>query len=216
MADQAFVFMGGTFDPVHVGHLRTALELKHLLDVNEVRLIPSKVPVHREEPNCSSEQRLAMLKLAVADEPALVADAREILSTQPSYTLLTLQGIRNEIGDEQPICMVMGMDAYLSLPSWHKWERFLDLCHLVVVTRPGYAMPESSPMYTYTLQNRVSCSSELFQTAAGKVLLQELTPLAISATQIRQEIARGFSPRYLLPDGVWQYIQENNLYGLTN
>ena len=216
MADQAFVFMGGTFDPIHLGHLRTALELKQFLDVEKVRLIPSKVPVHREEPNCSSDQRLAMLELAVANEPALMADTREILSTQPSYTLLTLQSIRDELGDDPSLCMVMGMDAYLSLPSWHQWERFLDLCHLVVVTRPGYEMPESSPMYAYTLQNRVACASELFQVAAGKVLLQELTPLAISATQIRQEIARGYSPRYLLPDEVWQYIQENNLYGLTN
>ncbi|GGC03954.1 putative nicotinate-nucleotide adenylyltransferase [Marinobacterium zhoushanense] len=208
-----FVFMGGTFDPVHNGHLRTALEIQQWLDIPEVCLIPSKMPVHRDEPGCSSEQRLAMVQLAVADEPCLCADAREILSDQPSYSLLTLESLRAELGPRRPLCMVMGMDAYLGLPSWHRWESFLDICHIIVVTRPGYGFPDDSQMRRFSDRHAAPSVETLKQLPAGRVLLHELTPLGISATQIRRLIAQGDSPRYLMPDAVWDYIQTNKLYG---
>lgn len=216
MAKAPVVFMGGTFDPIHNGHLRTALELRQQLGVEQVCLIPSRVPVHRENPGCSAEQRLAMVELAVTDEQGLCADPREILADQPSYSLFTLQSLRQEKGPECPICMVMGMDAYLGLPKWHQWERFLDLCHLIVVMRPGYHLPEGELISEFTRRHQVENSASLLQRPCGGVYLQELTPLAISATQIRNTISAGNSPRYLLPDSVWQYIQEQNLYGLTN
>ncbi|WP_027855633.1 nicotinate-nucleotide adenylyltransferase [Marinobacterium litorale] len=208
-----FVFMGGTFDPVHNGHLRTALEIRQWLDVPEVCLIPSKVPVHREAPGCTSEQRLEMVRLAVAGEPALTADAREILSDQPSYSLLTLESLREELGPGKSLCMVMGMDAYLTLPGWHRWERFLDLCHIVVVARPGYDYRPEEHMRRLTDQHAARSAQALKSSPCGYVLIHELTPLGISATQVRQLITRGESPRYLLPDPVWEYIQTNKLYG---
>ncbi|MBS99997.1 MAG: nicotinate-nicotinamide nucleotide adenylyltransferase [Oceanospirillaceae bacterium] len=205
--------MGGTFDPIHNGHLRTALEIRQWLDVPEVCLIPSKMPVHRGEPGCTSEQRLEMVRLAVAAEPSLTADDREILSAQPSYSLLTLESLRAELGPDKPLCMVMGMDAYLTLPGWHRWERFLDLCHIIVVARPGYDYRPEAQMRQFTDSHAASSAAVLKSTPCGHVLIHELTPLGISATQIRQLIARGESPRYLLPDPVWNYIQTNKLYG---
>lgn len=215
MPKDAFVFMGGTFDPIHNGHLRTALELQQWLGVDQVCLIPSKQPVHRGEPGCSSEQRLAMVRAAVADEPALQVDEREILSDKPSYSLLTLQSLRAALGAEKPICMIMGMDAYLTLPSWHEWQQFIELCHLVVVQRPGYTLPDDSVMAVFTQQHLADTPQQMLTQPAGSVLIHELTPLGISATQVRQSIQAGRSPRYLIPDQVWQYIQENHLYGLS-
>ncbi len=211
--NDAFVFMGGTFDPIHFGHLRTALEIQQWLGVKQVNLIPSKVPVHRNAPGCSSEQRLAMVQHAVAEEPALVADAREIESTQDSYTLFTLQALRQEQGSTTPVCMVMGMDAYLSLPGWREWQAFLDYAHIIVVARPGYRIQPDDTMAQFTERFGVSDTSELLSKPHGHVLIHEMTPLGISATQIRQLVAQGQSPRYLFPDPVWAYIKEHNLYG---
>ncbi|MBY4676204.1 nicotinate-nucleotide adenylyltransferase [Marinobacterium arenosum] len=213
MNQSAFVFMGGTFDPVHHGHLRTALEIQQWLAVDQVCLIPSKMPVHRGEPGCSSEQRLAMVQCAVADTESLSADPREILSEQPSYSLLTLQSLRDEFGPQRPICMVMGMDAFLTLPSWHNWRQFMELCHILVVTRPGYHYQPDADMRDFMQRHQTDDKQRLLGEPAGCVLLHELTPLAISATQIRQLIRAGLSPRYLLPDRVWDYIKQHQLYG---
>lgn len=211
---QPLVFMGGTFDPVHNGHLRTALELKQWLGVDQVCLIPSGAPVHRDEPGCTPRQRLAMVQLAVQDEPALCADPREIESDAPSYSLLTLQALRRERGADCPIIMTMGMDAYQTLPSWHQWESFLDYAHILVLARPGYEGAEADPqLLHFTREHQTSEVGELLSRPAGRVHIQELTPLGISATQIRRLIAQGQSPRYLLPEPVWQYIQQHKLYG---
>ncbi len=207
------MFMGGTFDPIHNGHLRTALEIRHWLGVDRVGLIPAKTPVHRGDPGCSSEQRLRMVELAVKDEAALFADDREIRSAEASYSLLTLLGLRAELGPERPVMMVMGMDAFLSLPGWHGWQQLTDYAHLLVVQRPGYQQPLCPVLARFAEQHKVD-SPEQLPGAAGGLLFHELTPLAISATQVRESILRGESPRYLLPDAVWHYIQENRLYGL--
>jgi len=211
-----YVFMGGTFDPVHNGHLRTALELRQWLDVARVCLIPSKMPVHRDIPGCTPEQRLEMLQLAVADEPTLTVDDREIRSDQPSYSLLTLESLRAELGPDKPICMVMGMDAYQTLPSWHQWQRFVDFAHIIVVGRPGYRFTPAPALRAFTERHGTDSVPSLHQQPAGRILIHELTPLGISATRIRQQIAQGESPRYLLPDVVWNYIQTNRLYGFNN
>ncbi|WP_010323610.1 nicotinate-nucleotide adenylyltransferase [Marinobacterium stanieri] len=211
---QPLVFMGGTFDPVHNGHLRTALELKQWLGVDQVCLIPSGAPVHRDEPGCTPQQRLEMVQLAVQDEPALAADAREIESDDPSYSLLTLKALRAERGADCPIIMTMGMDAYQTLPSWHQWQSFLDYAHILVLARPGYDGGDANAeLLDFTGRHQAPAVDELLKAPSGRVFIQELTPLGISATQIRQLIAQGQSPRYLMPEPVWHYIQYNTLYG---
>ncbi len=205
--------MGGTFDPIHNGHLRTALEIRDWLNVGQVALMPSKVPVHRQQPGAGSEQRLTMVEQAVTAEPGLCAEAREILSEKPSYTVLTLESLRAELGDEAPICMILGMDAYLSLPGWDRWQELLQLAHIVVVTRPGWVYQPDKEMQAFTRAHEVTDKQRLLTAPAGQVIFHELTPLAISATQIRTLVSQGNSPRYLLPDSVWQYIQQQQLYG---
>lgn len=211
---QPLVFMGGTFDPIHNGHLRTALELQQWLGVDQVCLIPSGAPVHRDEPGCTPRQRLEMVQLAVEGEPALSADPREIESDAPSYSLLTLQALRRERGPECPIIMTMGMDAYQNLPSWHRWDSLLDYAHILVLARPGYDGSDADDALLHlTRQHQANAVSELLTAPAGRVFIQELTPLGISATQIRHLVAQGQSPRYLLPEPVWHYIRQHTLYG---
>lgn len=209
---EAVAFMGGTFDPVHNGHLRTALEIRELLGIDQVRLIPCHLPVHREQPGCGAEDRLAMVALAVADEPGLVADAREIRSVEPSYSLTTLQSLRAELGPEAPLIMVMGMDAFLGLPDWYRWQELVDYAHILVVQRPGWDYLPCAQMADWTRRHRAARAAELTAGPAGRVLIHRLTPLGISATQVRECIRRGGSPRYLIPDPVWNYIRERGLY----
>ncbi|GGK65437.1 nicotinate-nucleotide adenylyltransferase [Amphritea balenae] len=208
--------MGGTFDPIHNGHLRTALEIKQWLGVAQVTLLPSKVPVHRQQPARSGEQRLAMVKLSIADEPGLIADDREVLSDEASYSVLTLESLRREVGDTTPVCMVLGMDSYLSLPHWERWQELLDLCHILVVKRPGWVYQPCELMQQISRRHEITDKDKLFNSPAGHVIFRELTPLSISATQIRNLIAADQSPRYLIPDAVWDFIQQQKLYGFES
>ncbi len=204
--------MGGTFDPIHNGHLRTALEIQQWLGVEQVTLMPSKAPVHRKQPERSGQQRLDMVRLAVADERALVAEDREVISADASYTVLTLESFRRELGEKVPICMILGMDAYLSLPQWDRWQELLNLCHIVVVKRPGWIYEPCEQMQQISMNHEVHDIDTMLQLPAGQVIFRELTPLGISATQIRALIRAGHSPRYLIPDAVWDYIKQNKLY----
>lgn len=208
----AHVFMGGTFDPVHFGHLRTALEIQQWLNVSSVSLMPSNVPVHRQVPGSTAIARLAMVEEAIAEEGALRCDPREILSDRPSYTIYTLEALRQELGLETPVCMVMGMDSFLSLDQWLRFDEYLSLCHIIVVARPGYLFDPNGALKQLLEEHQVETKDDILKTPSGSILIHELTPLSISATHIRELMANGESPRYLLPDSVWHYIQKHKLY----
>lgn len=213
MSNRAFAFMGGTFDPIHYGHLRSALEVQQWLGIDQVYLVPAKSPVHRGDPGCSAQQRLEMVESAVSNVPALTADDREISTDKPSYSVLTAQSLRAELGVECSLSMIMGMDAFLSLPSWYQWRQLLEQCHLIVLKRPGYLVNLCNELAELLDQQGTECKYDLLSNPAGRVLIHEQTPLEISATQIRQLIGQQHSPQYLLPDAVWQYIKQHNLYG---
>lgn len=207
---------GGTFDPIHFGHLRMALELRQLLEFDEMRLLPSHQPAHRQTPGVSSRQRSEMLGLALDGCEELALDERELHRGGATYTVDTLEELRSELGDDVSISFCMGLDSLLSLHRWHRWERLLELAHLVVVTRPGWHLPdrdseEHRPLVDLLEHHRGS--PENLQTQAyGCLLLREQTMLPISATQIRELIKSGQSPRYLLPETVLQYIEDHRLY----
>lgn len=207
--------MGGTFDPVHFGHLRTALEIQQWLGVPCVHLIPSHRSVHRDQPKRSAEHRLHMVERAIADEPALLCDPREVQSDQPSYSIYTLEALRKELGTQVPVCMVIGMDSFLGLEQWYRYEDLLRLGHLIVVARPGVEFAPT-PALEALLQAHQTSEHVLLTTPAGGIVVHELTPLSISATQIRGLIAQGKSPRYLLPETVLNYIQDQHLYQEQN
>lgn len=208
---QAIGILGGTFDPIHFGHLRTAVELYQALGLAEVRIIPCYQPVHRKLPIATPEQRLAMIKCAIDGEPALKVDSCEIERKGPSYTIDTLEILRKKMPNT-PLCLMMGIDALLGFASWHRYEDILTMAHLVIVHRPNYQLPANG-IIAELLKNRLTKTPHtLHESLAGSILLHPVTPLEISASDIRRQIATGSSPHYLLPDSVYKYIQEHGIY----
>jgi len=205
---------GGTFDPIHFGHLRLAEEMAEALGLERVLFIPAGQPPHRGAPRTASAHRLEMVRRAVAGNSRFSADAREVNSTRPSYTVDTLTALRAERGVDQPLWLLLGADAFLDLPSWHEWRQLFKLAHIAVVARPGSRLlqPDAMPE---ALKNELSQRQVADVPAAGpagSVLLWQMTPLEISATAIRDTLARHGSARYLLPDAVLDYIHELKLY----
>ncbi len=201
--------LGGTFDPIHYGHLRSALEVKELFNLKEVHLIPSAMPPHREQPNTRATDRLAMLKLAIAEQSGLSADDRELKRPGPSYMVDTLQSIRLEVSTETPILLFIGTDAFLHLQSWYQWQHLFNLGHIVVMTRPGFKQPEIDQCFTAMHTDN---PTELALKPAGKLYFQAVTQLDISATDIRNRFAQHKNPGFLLPDTVIAYIKQHQLY----
>ena len=210
--------LGGTFDPLHYGHLRLAQELVEGLALSGARFIPAGLPPHRAQPFASPPQRLQMVRLGVAGNPLFSLDEREIYKPTPSYTVETLLDLRRELGAMQPLCLFMGADAFLGLTTWHRWRELFDLAHIVVAQRPGVAgitrAAATLPAELLDELNRrlVNEPEALRDAPSGAILVHPVTALDISATQIRSDLAAGRSPRYLLPDAVLDYIQTNGLY----
>lgn len=212
---QAIGILGGTFDPIHFGHLRSALELYQALDLAEVRLIPCYQPVHRKLPVATPEQRIAMVRRAIESEKALRVDDCEIKRKGPSYTIDTLEYLHKKLPDT-PLCLIMGIDALLSFSSWHRWEEILLLAHLVVAHRPQYQLPQTGIVADLLKQRLKQSPTALHECMAGNIVLHPVTPLEISATDIRKQIAMGRNPRYLLPNNVYKYIQEHGVYSISH
>lgn len=211
---RAIGILGGTFDPIHFGHLRLALELQQALDLTEVRLIPCYQPVHRKLPVATPEQRLAMVRKAIGTESALRVDNCEIQRKGPSYTIDTLKTLHKELPNT-PLCIIMGIDALLGFPSWNKWEEILTLAHLVVAHRPQYQLPQTGVVADLLKERLTENTADLHKQAAGKIFLHPVTALEISSTDIRKQIAMGRNPRYLLPNSVYNYIKQHGTYRLS-
>lgn len=202
---------GGTFDPIHIGHLRIALEIKQQLQLDEMRLLPCYLPPHRPAPGATADERVAMLKIALQDCVELVIDDRELQRDRPSYTYDTLCELRAEVGDQVSLCLCMGMDSFATLDSWHNWNQLLQLAHIVVVARPGWFLPESGAVADLLHMQRNNINV-IDQRAAGAVVLVEQRLIPISATDIRAQVHAGNSPQFLVPDQVWNYIRSHQLY----
>ncbi len=199
---------GGTFDPIHYGHLRSALEVKDIFGLTEIRLIPSAQPPHRAQPSVSAENRLKMLELAVEDHADLKIDDRELKRLGPSYMIDTLRSIRAEIGN-QPIVLFIGTDAFNQLTTWHKWQELFNYAHIIVLTRPNYVLQTLNSFFIAHLSKN---KTELAQNSAGKLYFQPIRQLDISATEIRNMLTEHKNPGFLLPDKVLTYIRQHQLY----
>lgn len=203
--------LGGTFDPVHHGHLRVALDVLEELGFAEVRLLPSRQPPHRVTPGATPAQRLAMLNAAVARQNGLVVDRRELDRDGPSYMHDTLASLRAELPDT-PLCLLIGRDAFNELPTWHRWRELFQLAHFLVLERPG-SVPAMPSALCAELNGRTIPDPVLLQQSnAGRVFTWQATQLEISATRIRNLLMTGRSPRYLLPEIVLDYIKRFGLY----
>lgn len=205
------VIMGGTFDPVHHGHLRVAVEMRERLDAERIHLIPSAVPPHRPQPGASGAQRLAMLEAAVAGEPGLIADDRELCREDTSWTVLTLRELRRELGPDVPLVVVLGTDAFDGLADWYEAEQVPQLAHVVVVERPDSPLDRLSSR-ACELLNEVLSVTALKDSPAGSLLVLSPPLLDISATGVRERVQDGRSIRYLVPDSVAAYIEHRELY----
>ncbi len=192
---------GGTFDPVHIGHLRAAWEASEALDA-EVRIVPAKIPPHRPQPVASADARVAMLRAALAGQDRLQLDLRELEREGPSYTFDTLASLRAQIGGERPLVLLIGADAFAGLSEWHRWRELFDLAHVCVLTRPAQipAMPEA--LADEVAARRTSSLAGLREAASGKVLDMVVSALGISATRIRALLAEGRTPRWLVPQAL--------------
>ena len=204
-------FFGGTFDPVHCGHLQMALAAKKHLKLDEVRLLPCHQPPHRAAPQLTSQQRLLLLSLAVQEVDGLSIDDRELRRDKLSWTVDTLKDCRKEFGDELSITLLMGVDAYNGLQQWYEWQQLPKLAHIGVLQRPGYTMPKVGVLANWLER---SSAANIRRQPAGTVIALEQPQLPWSATEIREQLALGVQPRGL-PESVFNYIVAHQLYGFT-
>lgn len=212
--------LGGTFDPVHNGHLRLALDVLEL-GFDEVRLLPNPSPPHRNRPTATAEQRLAMLELAVQDEPRIQMDTTEMLSGKANcYSFDTVSELQTQLVDRNlsdqadvPIfTWVMGSDVFCQLNKWYRWQEFVDIVKVLVIQRPGFPMDVFGELSLWYGNHRLSSTSDLLSSKRSGCYSADLRVLAISATEIRDRVAEGLSTRYLLPEAVRDYISQHTLY----
>ncbi|OAT24334.1 nicotinate-nucleotide adenylyltransferase [Proteus myxofaciens] len=211
--NQAIALYGGTFDPIHYGHLRPVEALSRLIGLKEVVWLPNNIPPHRPQPEASSQQRLEMVRLAIQPFRSFRVDTREIEKAAPSYSIETLSDFRKEIGNKQSLAFIIGQDSLLSINTWHKWEELLDVCHLLVCARPGYQTTFSSKeMQSWLEQHQTTQYEDIHRLPAGKVFLADTPLYNISATDIRARHKAGLNCHDLLPTAVEDYINQQQLY----
>jgi nicotinate-nucleotide adenylyltransferase len=208
---------GGTFDPVHFGHLRLAEEAIDLLGLQGVRWIPAGQPALRDTPRVGARQRLGMVRLAIAGNPRFELDPAEAETPEPSYTVPTLERLRRAevCGKDCPLVLLLGNDAFARMDEWHRWPDLFELAHVAVAHRPGYPVDPARlpPSLSAEFRRRLrQHPGQLTDTSAGGIITFAMTPLAISATRIRSLLLKGESPRYLMPESVIAQIHEHRFY----
>ena len=216
----ALGLLGGTFDPLHIAHLRLALEAREALGLAEVSLIPAGTPALRAVPQCAAVHRLAMVESAVAGIPGFSVDSGEVLAAAdnptPSYTVATLERQRRQHGAQRPLVLLLGADAFARLESWHRWRELFELAHVAVATRPGHEMKVKVGVGETALDAEYSArcgtAADLAGAPAGRIAPFAITALEISASAIRRRLAQGLSVRYLVPDAVLDYIESHQIY----
>ncbi len=209
--DRTIGIMGGTYDPIHYGHLRTGYELMQVVGMDELRFIPAGDPPHKNSTIANAEERFEMVKLAIHDQAGFVVDDREIRRQGASYTVLTLESLREEFPDAS-LCLILGMDAFLGLPKWHRWEEIIGLCNLLVAHRPGYRKPTDGRLEEMVDTLGTAFAKELAWHRCGKIHMHSVTQLEIASSKIRYLLRKGIDARFLLPDSVNDYLQNVPCY----
>lgn len=208
--------LGGTFNPIHFGHLRLAEELKENLHLDQVRFVPSANPPHKTPPKVTAEMRAKMVADAISDNPTFVLDTQELAREGASYTIDTLKQLKQTLGTNCSLCFIMGNDAFIQLETWHQWESLLDYCHIVLVNRPQNIEPDqaslSARLQLFLSEHYTENPDDLAETPHGLIHMQAITPLMISSTQIRANIQAKQSIRYLTPHHVVNTIAQEALY----
>ena len=206
--------LGGTFDPIHFGHLGMAQELAEALALNTVKFIPAAVPPLKSQPSVSAIDRCAMVKLAIANNPDFQLDERELKRTGPSYTLDTLCSLRSELSEQDSLVLFIGSDAFKQFNRWHQWQEIIRLCHIALVARPDSEVSTGldPELVTFLQDHYTENAMDLQSATAGLITMQAITPLTISSSAIREQLTNQQSARYLTPDCVLDYIAQHGLY----
>ena len=204
------VILGGTFDPVHLGHITIATHICQSLEVEQFYFLPCKQPVHKTRTVTPVNHRLAMLKLAITHHPTWHIDEREIHSTNPNYMVTSLMSIRNEY--RAPLALLVGSDALCQLTQWYQWQRLFELAHLIVVPRHTIHPPDSGPIANIIATRQVHHKKYLYQQVQGLIFMHDMPIIDLSSSLIRERIQQGLDVAQLLPPSVWQYIQTHQLY----
>lgn len=202
---------GGTFDPIHYGHLRTAFELLETLRLGELRFMPCGQPPHRVTALADAELRLAMVQAAAEGQHGFIVDDREIRRDGPSYSVDTLIELRAEYA-HRSLCLIVGMDAFLGLPKWYQWREILQLAHVIVAHRPGWRAPGAGPLGELLVDRGTGRAGDLHESRSGRIYIQAVTQLEISSTGVRDLVRAGGDPRFLMPDPVRRIIQSSGCY----
>jgi len=203
---------GGTFNPIHTGHLSMAQQALDVFESNCMLLVPSAVPPHRDSPEVTAEHRLRMVELAVQSDDRLYADAREIRRGGTSYTVDTLAEIRSEVGDDRAIIFCLGADAFNGLTGWHEWNRLFDFAHICVISRPDQQLHFDSAAQSVIDDRGVTRPEALLDKPFGHVLAIDCEPMDVSSTHIRERIRQGLSCELLLTQPVYNFIVRSELY----
>jgi nicotinate-nucleotide adenylyltransferase len=208
---------GGTFDPIHYGHLRVAEEIVETVGLQKMYFVPAGMPRLRHSPVASSQHRVEIVRLAIQKNPDFVLDKREIYRDGVSYSIDTVREFKQEFGEEVRLCFILGADAFIKLPEWNNWKELFNLCHFIVSSRPGYSLTLIKELLSKELreecsQRWVSNTESLKKDTSGLIFIASTTMLDISATSIRAHIAAGRSVRHLVPSVTVNYISENKLY----
>lgn len=207
---------GGSFDPPHFGHIRSVLGLLESFDFEQIRLVPCQLSPHKDYVHANAEHRWQMLNLICASHEKLIADNRELRRQAPSYTIDTLLELREEYGETQSLVLIAGMDAFLDICKWHRYEEILSLCHILLVQRPGYSLTNNASgdrcEKEYFYKNNTNDVEILSSQPFGKIYKSDLEEVNISSTSIRKIISAGQQPKFMLPGNVWNYIRRNKLY----
>lgn len=207
--------LGGTFDPVHTAHLRLAEEATRQLCLGGVVWVPAGHPRHRAAPAASAAHRLAMVELAIAGHAGYRLDDTEIRSNEPSYTVPTLERLRRELGEDRPLVLLMGADAFLGLPAWHRWRELFGLAHIAIASRPTFALdPEAmaAELAEQYRRRRRTQFTALATTPAGAIFTFPLSAGTVSSTEVRARLRAGAAADELLPPAVLDYIRRHDLY----
>lgn len=205
---------GGTFDPIHYGHLWVAKALAIEIGINCVTILPNHIPPHRQQPKANATQRLKMVKLAITDNALFSVDDRELNRKAPSYTIQTLADLRKECGTTLPLAFILGKDSLLTLTTWYCWKSLLDFCHLLVLARPGYPdhlLNELVPN-RWLERHRVTDAIQLRKKSHGYIYLSNTPEIDISSSKIRHRSYQGLKYNDLLPGSVRRYIESQDLY----
>jgi nicotinate-nucleotide adenylyltransferase len=206
--------LGGTFDPVHLGHVALAGAALSQLPLAEVLWLPSGNPGHRASPVASARDRLALLRLAIEGDARYRIDACELDRSEPTYTVHTLTRLRAQLGNAQPLVLLLGSDSFLSLPTWLRWRELFDLAHIAHVSRPGHLASDGGPPPELSAEivRRAARPEQLAASAAGRIASFDMPPLDVSSSDLRARLAAGQDARHLLPAAVLAYIRSQHLY----